>query len=228
MLDVWVPLVGAKRVHVITVPPRGADPMLLWRRFARVIGVRPAVCSQLPQDSNPSLGHASAELLRLVNVALGPTHPIDYNQVVKGRLARLILTQRAALETPVRLNQRGVNLATRWNGTVREAIKAHGLRVIGSLNDLPVVRADAGYPEELPEPTTMEVLAAAATARDGLEAMLTALSTEAGDPPPGPPPDLPTPLGRWDGESDPLAAAVAEVTELVRACLDLHRRVTAG
>ncbi len=226
MLDVWVPLVGARRVHIVTVPPRGADPMVLWRRFAKVVGVDPAVCSEPPTTSNPSLGHASSELLRRVNATLGPVHRLDYNKVVKGELARNILSQRADAESPMRLNQRGLKLATAWNLKVREAIAAHGVRVVGSLDDLPTTLPVGGAPRELPRPTSAELLASAATARDGLAALVADLSDKVGDPPPAPEPDLPTRDDRWNGAEDPVGAAVAEVTALVRTCVGLHHRLS--
>ena len=42
---------------------------------------------------------ASPELLRRVNATLGPVHRLDYNKVVKGELARNILSQRCLLYT---------------------------------------------------------------------------------------------------------------------------------
>ena len=225
MLDVWVPLVGPKRVHVVTVPPRGTDETLLWRRFAKVVGVDPTVCSELPQDSNPSLGHASSELLRRVNAALGERHPMDYDQVVRNGLARQILAQRTHLESPVRLNQRGVRFARRWNNQVREAIAAHGVRVVGSLDDLPIDLNGSDVPEKLPSPSPSELLAAAVTARDGLAAMALQLASRLENEPADPAPDLPTPPDRWDAEEEPVEAAVVEVTVLTRRCLELSRRL---
>lgn len=228
MLDVWVPLVGARRVHIVTVPPRGTDPMELWRRFARVVGVDPSVCSRLPRDSNPSLGQASSELMRRINAQLGPVHRLDYNQVVKSGLGRHILGQRAHLEAPARLNRRGMTLATQWNLKVREAIADHGVRVVGSLDDLPISVPVSGVPHDLPRPTPADLLAAATTARDGLADLVAELSAKLGEPPPPPPSDLPTPVDRWDDAEDPVSAAVAEVTALVRTCVDLQHRLSDG
>lgn len=222
MLDVWVPLVGNRQVHVITVPPKGSDPMLLWRRFAEVVGVDPGVCTRPPPESNPSLGHASSELLRRVNVELGEVHRIDYNRVVKAILARRILAERASLEQPVRLNRRGLALAARWNRQVRDAIAAHQVRVVGSLDDLPVAAPGPDVPEALPTPSDDQLLAAAATARDGLLRLGEMLGRETGRPAPEPDDDVPTPEHRWNGALDPVAAAVAEVTALARACIDIQ------
>ena len=152
MLDTWVPLVGADHVHVITVPPRGSDPSLLWRRFAQVIGVRADVLTTREVADNPSLGHASSELLRQVNGRLGKVSAVDYWKIVKGQLARTILGQRTADEDPVRLNARGLRLARRWNRTVRRSILEHDVQVVGSLGDLPVGPPDQDAPDKLPGP----------------------------------------------------------------------------
>lgn len=235
MLEVWTPLVGAERVHVVTVPPRGSDPMLLWRRFAGVIGVSPEVCTEIPPPSNPSLGHASAELLRRLNLRLSDLKRSDYDRVVKGPLGRTILGSRAHLETPVALNRRGKSLAARWNRKVRAALEHSGVRVVGQLSDLSGQRPDPQTPKALHRPSPRELLEAASTARIGLLALLEQTRTEledrrAGrDPAPAGPlaPGTGTRTGtgtgadveRWADGPDPVSAAVEELAGLVRACL---------
>ena len=225
MLDVWVPLVGARRVHVITVPPKGSDPMLLWRRFAKVVGVNPKVCSIPPVNSNPSLGLASSELLRRINIGLGKTHPMDYSKVVKSGLGRHVLASRAHLEPPVQLHRDGRMVAARWNGRVREAIRSHGVDLVGSLKDLPVGPPGPDVPENLPAPSDAELLAAAAAARDGMLAMRSSLSAAIGAPGPETDSSGPTQPDRWADQDDAPGVAVAEVTALVRDCIQLHHRL---
>jgi hypothetical protein len=178
MLDVWVPLVGADHVHVVTVPPKGSDPDLLWRRFASVVKVRPSVCTQPVETSNPSLGHASTELLRRVNVALGRLSRADQTAVLKGPLARQILGPRAPLEKSIRLHRRGHAFARRWNREVRAAIEASGANVVGSLEDLPADKPPLSIPKTLYRPSPAELLAAAETAREGLLAFQAELAEE--------------------------------------------------
>ncbi|MFN8189374.1 MAG: hypothetical protein U0R78_02860 [Nocardioidaceae bacterium] len=223
MLDVWTPLVGPKNVHVITVPPKGSDPMLLWRRFAQVVGVDPSVATKPPPESNLSLGHASSELLRRVNIELGEVHRIDYNRVVKAVLARRILAERASLEQPVRLNRRGLNLGARWNQLVRDAIKTHGVKLVGSLDELPVDPPGDEVPVDLPRPTDEEIVEAATTARDGLLRLWGILCREAELPPPPPAEGVPTTVARWADAEVPVVAAVSEVTALARTCIEIQR-----
>ena len=55
---------------VVTVPPPGTDPAVLWHRFAEVLGIDPAVGSAPATRSNRSLGQVESELLRRLNERL--------------------------------------------------------------------------------------------------------------------------------------------------------------
>ncbi|MDZ5621220.1 hypothetical protein [Nocardioides bizhenqiangii] len=168
MIDTWVPLVGADRVHVVTVPLRSDDPDLLWKRFAGVVGIKPSRCRERAVQSNASLGLPSSELMRLLNIELGPVRRTDYLRTMKVLLARDILSERADQERKVTLNRPGRNLAARWNDRIRGAISTSGVDLVGSLDDLPVTRAGKDVPAELETPTDEELLFAAAWARKGL------------------------------------------------------------
>jgi hypothetical protein len=234
MLEAWVPVVGPERIHAITVPPRGSEPALLWQRFAHVVGVDPKVASLDKILTNPSLGLASTELLRLLNVELGKVPQMDYRGVVKGPLARLILGGRAHLEAPVRMNRRGAALAARWNGVVLDSVAAHQVPLVGSADDLPTEPGPETF-GPLPAPREDELLSAAATARAGLLALrddlaadrdpiatrraLVRLSRGIAD--------LPVP-DAWTEATDPLRAAVIEVARLARDCMELHGRSANG
>lgn len=75
----------ASHVHVVTCPPGGADPTMLWGRFAAAVGL-----TEVPLDlgrsgrSNPSLGRTQVAVLRGINQALDDAigWP-DYAYVVK-------------------------------------------------------------------------------------------------------------------------------------------------
>jgi hypothetical protein len=226
MLEVWAPLVGAERLHVITVPPRGSDPRLLWERFASVVGVDPAVCPPGLAYANPSLGHASTELLRRINVELGPVVRSDYDRVVKARLARTVLGSRAALESPIVLHRKGRRLAARWNRRVRTAIRESGVHLVGSLQELPVAPPDDTVPATLRQPTTEELLAAGATARDGLLALQRELLAEL-QRPAGASEDAPTAPERWTGEPQPEQSCASELAALARVCMELTHEIDA-
>jgi hypothetical protein len=63
----WGATIPAEHVHIITCPPRGADPTLLWRRFAAVLGVDPDAVDTSHTRTNESLGIVEAELMRRLN-----------------------------------------------------------------------------------------------------------------------------------------------------------------
>lgn len=161
--------------------------------------------------------------MRRVNIELGEVHRIDYNRVVKAVLARRILAERASLEQPVRLNRRGLNLGARWNQQVRDAIKGHGVKLVGSLDELPVDPPGDDVPVELPRPTDEEIVEAATTARDGLLRLWGILCREAELPQPPPADGVPTTAARWADAEAPVAAAVSEVTALARTCIEIQR-----
>lgn len=168
MLEVWTALVGPERTHVVTVPPKGSDPTMLWRRFADVLDVDPELCAPPTSYIHTSLGHESTEFLRLVNVALGREVRRRGVRPVKRVLVRHLLT-RAESETPIRLNRRGIRLSGRWNRNVREAITASGARVVGDLEDLWQGPPPSDAPRELFEPAVADLLLIADTALDCLE-----------------------------------------------------------
>jgi hypothetical protein len=66
-LERWGRHVPRERIHVVTVPPAGAEPAELLRRFSSVLSVDPATLRTDVTRANESLGHVGAELLRRVN-----------------------------------------------------------------------------------------------------------------------------------------------------------------
>jgi hypothetical protein len=72
----WAPEFPADRVHVVTVPKPSSEPVVLWERFASVIGVDPTDYAIPARPLNRSLGAVEAELLRRVNVAVGDSLPL--------------------------------------------------------------------------------------------------------------------------------------------------------
>ncbi|GAB6983951.1 glycosyltransferase family 4 protein [Nocardioides pyridinolyticus] len=65
----WAAIVGPERVHVVTTPPTGGAPDLLWRRFAETIGFSPEGTA-LPRPANESLSVQGARLLQEYGPAL--------------------------------------------------------------------------------------------------------------------------------------------------------------
>lgn len=165
MLDTWTAVAGTDRVRVVTVPRSGADPLLLWRRFAEAAGIDAGVVVAPDVRRNPSLGHPSCELLRRVNEVLGDSPPDGAAQVIRAVVAPDLET-RSGEEPPVRLDRRGRDVAAAWNRRTRTAITESGVAVVGDLADLPDEEAVPAEAAHRPRPG--ELLAAADTARAGL------------------------------------------------------------
>ncbi|MFT4264922.1 MAG: hypothetical protein QM572_16175 [Nocardioides sp.] len=134
-VDIWS---GAgARVHVVTVPPSGADPGLLWQRFAGVLGLAAdAFSTDVPR--NPSLGLEQTELLRMVNSALLDRlpRPGPYDGAVKTALARRVLAGRPG--TPLVLGGEDLAWARRRGEEEIAALAARDVDLVGDLADLVV------------------------------------------------------------------------------------------
>lgn len=231
MLDAWGWHVPSERIHVVTVPPSGSDPTLLWTRFAAVVGLDPGMGAETDRV-NESLGYASAELLRRVNVALGPVPVSDYNAIVRGRLAGRVLSARSEQETRPLLDRRTYEFALRWNQRTREAVRRSGAHLVGDLQDLPVVPAphhDGAVDDAQAPPSEPELLAAAEFAVERMRAVVIRRVRRAvgrGIQLAGPSTGGAV-RGPRSGAGDPVAAAVDEIAELCRTAIDLRRRARA-
>ncbi len=163
VLQRWSQVVPPERIHLITCPPPGAPATLLLERFCSVVGVDPATLSLEHRVDNTALGQPQAELLRLVNVALGDRFPHvrdGYRRLGQvflagrilrpqgGRVARLPASRRAATE----------QLASEWISF----ISSGGFDVVGSLDELrPTDDSFADSPDAV---TSDELVDVAATA----------------------------------------------------------------
>ncbi len=227
MLRTWGRLVPPERLHVVTVPLTRRDPDELWRRFAVAIGADPALATEPAQDSNPSLGHASTELVRRLNVALVDTLPWDYNRTVKVPLAAKVLAARRRQEGRPRLDASTAAFAARWNQTTREAVTAAGVHVVGTLDDLP---AEAHPPTAAAgdaDPAPADVLGAARDAWAGLVPLVDRRRRRVARLTGRPRPERwEAPVPAWldgPGGSSDLDRAVDDLTRLVRDLMRLRR-----
>jgi hypothetical protein len=136
VLERWGADLPPEQVHVVTVPPSGADPTILWDRFARLLGVDPAAFDTELERSNTSLGAEQAELLRRVNLALGDRLPLPgpYPLVVKNVLAHRILEPRAG--TRLTLAVADQQYAAEAARAIADRIAAMGADVVGDLAEL--------------------------------------------------------------------------------------------
>jgi hypothetical protein len=135
--DHWLAHLPADRVVVVTVPPAGHEPEILWHRFATACNLDPSGFDQAVDRPNESLGSAQAELLRRVNVELGDRLPIGagYFPVVRTHLANDLLARQPHHE-PYGLTPEAHAWATTTARGLVAGLQARGVRVVGDLDDL--------------------------------------------------------------------------------------------
>lgn len=156
ILERWAAEVGTERVQVITVPPRGADPALLWERFADVVGIDPDRYDLTVRGTNTSMGAVEAATLRHLNETLGnalswPT----YGRLIKFGLAPKLAGRSGAR---IALPEDAYNWAVDQAKETVQRLTAAGYRVIGDLDELiPRERPSGVDPDQVPADEQLEV-----------------------------------------------------------------------
>ena len=131
----WSTAVGRDHFTLVTVPPKGAPPSLLWDRFAQAAGIPDGLCTPADVRSNPGLDAASALVLRALNERLEEAglERWQYERLVKGLLAKRGLVRRGRESVPLGLDERWVRRRSRED---LDALRTLDLRVIGDLGEL--------------------------------------------------------------------------------------------
>ncbi|NNG96189.1 hypothetical protein [Gordonia araii] len=165
ILDDWSRVVPQERIHVVTVPQRGAQGDGLWERFLSVLQVDPTALSAPIESSNSSLSAAQAEFLRQLNDRLQPTDVewARYERVVKGELIGGVLFAGERGE-PQGLSAEQRFWASRQAKRMTAALAERDYDIVGSLDELAVAE-QAGADAQ--PPTRQEVLDAALDALAG-------------------------------------------------------------
>jgi hypothetical protein len=151
-LQWWADGLPPERVHIVTVPPAGSDPRLLWRRFCAVLGVDPDAYPAVPEGANPSLGASQATLLQRVNAAL----PRSFKQpsflrFVKHGIVETSLTV-AGRDAQVAMPPAYADVVMARTEEIRSHIVERGWHVVGDLSDLTPL---AGRTQTDPTPELM-------------------------------------------------------------------------
>lgn len=146
VLERWGAGLPPERLHVVTVPQPGADPTVLWSRFATLLGLDPDAFDTRLERSNTSLGLEQAELLRRVNLALGDRLPLPgpYPAVVKNVLAHRVLEPRPG--TRLALSRDDAAYAAAESRAIADRLRSMRVDVVGDLDEL--VPAVVGGPGE--------------------------------------------------------------------------------
>jgi hypothetical protein len=146
----WSRALPPERVHVVTVPPPGSEPGLLWRRFAGLLQLDPDAYDTSVPTANTSLGAAEAAVLRRLNAAIAE---LDvpwpaYAGVFKQRLAPA-LAERGG--EPIELPEAHFEWVVERSQAFVAQVRAAGYSVVGDLADLvPAARPTGLDPDHVP------------------------------------------------------------------------------
>lgn len=175
IMRTWAAAVPVGRMRLVTVPGRGADDALLWRRFAEAIEVDPQGYDTDVPALNESLGAASAELMRRINVVTreqGLQWRLG-DPLLKWALAKGVLSKRRGQEARLTLPAEHQEWAVLESKRHIREVEELGVPVIGSLDELVPEPID---PDE-PVVTDPEQLLEASV--DGLAGLVIALAAKA-------------------------------------------------
>lgn len=162
-LPPWCDVVGTDHVTVVTVPPRGAGPDLLWQRFCAACDLDPTPFDTTTATANESVGAESARFLELVGPSLREALRVDESRWyvpyrwIRELLAHDLLVPRGgrkiALEDAARdrLGERAL-VTQKWLG-------ASGVRVLGDLAELDPspARPEAVAPEDVSTEDVLDI-----------------------------------------------------------------------
>jgi hypothetical protein len=136
VLAVWEKVVPRENIHVVTVPPQGSDPGLLWQRFCSVVGLTAHSYRLDVPRVNKSLGTAETELLRRLNERLsGRISTEAYNRWVQVFLSRRVLEPRTG-QLKFSLPPEDVPWVRKHAEQMADYLRESGYEVVGDLDEL--------------------------------------------------------------------------------------------
>lgn len=150
MVSRWTAHPGVTRLVVVTVPPSGAEPVALWRRFCEAARLDVADPPATGAPANESLGYASCDLLRRLNAHITALPKPRYRRA-RSEVVRALLPLRSDEGRP-ELDGEAAALARLLNERIRDSVAAHPrVSLVGSVDDLPV-DASRPVPTSVPPP----------------------------------------------------------------------------
>lgn len=137
VLQTWGAPLPPERVHVVTVPPPGGPPGVLWERFAAALRLDPTVCrTDVPRAANTSLGVVESNLLRRLNPRLRAEFDWPaYEHWVKDELAARMLGTRPD-QIPLLLPDTEHDWVHDRSAEVAATLTERKYDVVGDLDDL--------------------------------------------------------------------------------------------
>ena len=136
ILDRWGHDLPPERIHLVTVPPSGGAPELLWKRFSQVFGLDGLDLDLEAERANPSLGVPETALIRRINRAANrELAPADYRPLVRELLAHQTLSRRRS-SPRLALPPEDYPWVQRLQQAYVDAVTERGYDVVGDLNEL--------------------------------------------------------------------------------------------
>jgi hypothetical protein len=168
ILNRWGHDLPPEHVHLVTVPPPGGPPDLLWKRSSQAFGLDGIDLDLEAERVNPSLGAPETALIRRINRKSNrELQPPDYRPLVRELLAHQTLSQRTRsprLALPPDAYPWVNEISLSWV----EEVERRGYDVIGELDDL----VGAPPPEEYADPDKPLERQVAAASVDAVKALL--------------------------------------------------------
>lgn len=165
VLERWGQGLEPARVHVLTAPPTGSGPDLLWRRFAGIVGLDGEDYPSEAPAVNVSLGVTSAEVLRRYNERYGKDIPIlRYRAKFLSQLMPA-LTEAVPDRSKLPLSYSQRNRIVDLSEELVHAVASSGYDVVGALDELVPERpsrkdrrkSERG-PDDLPDSEVVDAL----------------------------------------------------------------------
>lgn len=150
----WGATLPPERVHIVTVPRRGAATDELWRRFAEATMLDRVGVPALELDverTNESLGAPAAEVLRRVNEAVGDRLPTnrDHALWLRDTLAHAVLVPQGAER--IGLTDAQFEVTEKRSARCVRRLRKAGYAVHGDLDDIRATRPEGRSPEDVSE-----------------------------------------------------------------------------
>lgn len=143
VLEAWGAGLPPENVHVITVPPSGAGPDVLWDRFCDVVGIARGSAPEQAERINASMGIEQAQVLRRLNRRLGCRDPRDPDNELDRLVGTLVEAGTFAggsrrIELPPAMQEWAAQQAAEWVDWLQRS----GTHVVGDAEELRPAQRD--------------------------------------------------------------------------------------